>query len=231
MSGHSRKRAAEFNTKESTSKRPNTTSSGDVDITLLDSSDEDEDERIISKLNDTKAINSPATYLIAVQLHSDYDIFPEYIRKSLESMYRATIQSTMTSLSDKKLPKYDQNFSIISKRSVRDVVGVEPKITICKDNIVRLSVANTALLEIFLATWKQALARPSFVYLKKKDGLANPAFSRLHMVRHGDIGWGFDTNSCLSLFVPTLEGDKLKEYVIYVQRTETKTPKLEKHDD
>lgn len=233
MSAHSKKRAAEFSIKEPASKRASRTKPGHTDIVSLESSSESGEEKVISKPKDNKIKDNhtkdgPAIYYITVKLHSDYDVFPEYIRSNLQRMYENTIQTQMASLSANTTPNFRYRYSIITKRSTRhSEPTTEPNITLCKENIVSISIANTTLLEIFTKAWKEALVKPSFVYLKKKEGLANPDFTRLHAVRHGEIGWGFDTNSCLSLFVPTLEGDKLKEFVIYVQRTEIKVEKQE----
>jgi hypothetical protein len=231
MSGNSRKRAAEVSTNELTSKRANTTRSGHIDTISLESSPEPKGAKKDNQAKHSNAKVDPATYDIAVELHSDYDIFPKHIRTSLQGMYQATIQSTMSRLTDKTLPKYPYYYSIISKRSVRDAgPNVGPNVTICKDNVAPLSIANTILLEIFLTTYGSALVKPKFVKLEKIAGIANPEFASLHLVRHGDIGWGFDLNSCLSFYLPSLKDVKLREYWIYVQKVEVKVEKVVKKE-
>jgi hypothetical protein len=228
MSGNSRKRTAEVSTKEPTSKRANT------DIISLDSSPEPEVEKAISNkmTMDTKAKNDRPIYNIIVELHSAYNVFPESLRVHLQKLTQSTIGILMRSASNDTAPPFKYRYSVVSKRSVRNSDTTEkPNITLCKGNIASISIANTTLLEIFTQTWKTLLAKPGFVYLKKEDGLSNPDFTRLHAPRTGEIGWGFDTNDCLSFYILTRKDNKLNEYVIYVQRAEMKVATVEKHEN
>jgi hypothetical protein len=135
-------------------------------------------------------------------------------------MYQTTIQFQMSTLLSGIISDYKYHYSVIEERRVRQTPS--PNITLHKDSMVSLSLANTTLLEIFWKTHKEALRKPTFVILKKREGMVNPEFVQLHATRHGEIGWGFDANGCLSLYLVLVEEGKLKEFVIYVQRVEFK---------
>jgi hypothetical protein len=201
MSGQGRKRAAEQNVNPN--KRATTRKNNESDVLELDEAPED--------------------YHVSTTLHSKFGVFPELLCKALQSSYNATVQSLMKAFAAKTVLKEKYTYSVIADSRVRQSnpnTGVTT--TVYKDGLPSLSLANTALLECFLDTKKKYLEKPSFVYLRKEEGVANPDFIQLHSVRRNEIGWGFDTNGCLSLYLVFLEDAKLNEYAIFVQRTEIK---------
>jgi hypothetical protein len=165
-------------------------------------------------------------YHISTVLHSRFDIFPLQLRKTLQLSYTATVQSLMKTLEARATTRDKYIFSIILdvrvRQSSRNAVNTT---TIC-GGIPSLSLANTVLLDRFLNTKKKFLEKPSFVYLKTDEGIANPDFIQLHSVRRNEIGWGFDTNGCLSLYLVYMEDAKLNEYALFVQRTEIKIEEI-----
>jgi hypothetical protein len=204
MSGISKKRPGEVRNTSEVSKR-STTRSETVII------DEDEEEANFKN------------YDIAAKLSSTFSVFPEPLRERLQVMCEATIRYAMTALVSQKPLNFKYTYSIVTEWRVRQPISIiEPNVTTCKANMVSLSVANTALMELFLNSQKDYLKKPNFVFLQKQDGMANPDFIRLHATRHNEIGWGFDIYGCLSLFLLYIDEGKLREYVIYVNRTEVK---------
>jgi hypothetical protein len=165
------------------------------------------------------------TYHVTTKLHGKYNVFPELLRNRLQASYVATIQFQINALQSGAVSEYKYTYSVVTERRIRQVTpSLEPtcNTTLCKDSIVSLSLANTALLEVFLKSQKERLEKPSFVMLKRHEGISNPEFTQLHAVRHEEIGWGFDTYGCLSLYLVYIDQGKLREYVIYVQRAELK---------
>jgi hypothetical protein len=161
---------------------------------------------------------------VTATLHSKFMIFPEDLRKRLQRMYQSMLQCQMTALLSGTTHQFKFTYSIFTERKVRQATpSAEPNITLCKESIVSLSIANTTLLEIFLKAQKESLNKPNFIQLKTQEGLANPDFNQLHSVRHEEISWGFDCNGCLSLYLVSIDKNKLKEYSIYVQRSGMKT--------
>ena len=89
-----------------------------------------------------------------------------------------------------------------------------------------LHAANIALMEASLVVNRKRLMdaenTPDFVQLKTEDNVANPDFVYLHSARHGEIGWGFDTDGCLSLYQTKIENKKHCTDGMFVQRVEIK---------
>ncbi|KAF1920034.1 hypothetical protein BDU57DRAFT_438520 [Ampelomyces quisqualis] len=161
---------------------------------------------------------------VTAKLHSKFVIFPEDLRHRLQRMYQSLLQFQMAALLSGTTHRFNYTYSIVTEEKVREKIPhAGSNITLCRENIVSLSIANTTLLEIFLEVQKDALAEPKFILLKTQKGLANPDFNQLHSVRHDEIGWGFDTNGCLSLYLVSIDKGRLKEYFIYVQRAGIKT--------
>lgn len=86
-----------------------------------------------------------------------------------------------------------------------------------KRNIPTASLANAALLDLDI-TDKMVLNKPKFEHLKRSENIANPENVRLHAVRNGEVGWGFDCHGCLSLYTVKREKGKLMEYAVFVKR-------------
>ncbi|KAH7077069.1 hypothetical protein FB567DRAFT_141324 [Paraphoma chrysanthemicola] len=178
---------------------------------------EDQDDDSIEE------IEEDTTYHITATMHSRFNVYPSALRTKLENTYKTTIRAPMATLTFGIAETFKYTYTIVSERSVHQPDhATGPNITICKDNIPSLCIANTALLELFTKSHKVALVKPSFVFLRKQDGMANPEFVRLHSVRHNEIGWGLDANECLSLHFVFIEKGKKNEYNIYVRQTMVK---------
>lgn len=67
-------------------------------------------------------------------------------------------------------------------------------------NILELSMANATLLRYFLENTNVDLSKRTFVASETVEGVTNPEFLELYSVRKGDLGWGFDTDGCLSIY-------------------------------
>jgi hypothetical protein len=163
------------------------------------------------------------TYHVTTRLHSKFGLFPALLQNRLQKAYEVTIQYHMNVLQSGSIPEYKYSYSIVTERRIRQIATNSLcNVNLCKGGIVSLSIANTALLELFLKSQKESLKKPNFVMLKQQEGIVNPEFTQLHAVRHDEIGWGFDSYGCLSLYLVYIDQGKLREYVIYVQRAEVK---------
>lgn len=156
---------------------------------------------------------------IAIGLPVKFNVFPDELRTRLQRAYIATFRSQLKSLESNTTWVTRYTYSLIADLRIRssDSNGGITTATLKKD-ISTLSLANTALLEDFYTNHHKYLEDPSFVPLKVKEQIANPAFTQLHSVRRNEIGWGYDMNGCLSLYLVFIENGKLNEYVIFVQR-------------
>ncbi|KAF2832036.1 hypothetical protein CC86DRAFT_462423 [Ophiobolus disseminans] len=161
-----------------------------------------------------------------VDLHSKFKVFPDLLRDTLQKSYKTTIRSQMDALMTNTIPRYKYTYTVVSELSVRPS-DKGPNRTILKTNISSLSLCNTALLNIFLKRGKDLVPKSRFVRLVTRQGLTNPGFTQLHSVRHGETGWGFDVNGCLSLHVPFIEHNQKHEYNIFVERVELKVEQEE----
>jgi hypothetical protein len=172
-------------------------------------------------------VEEEETYHVAVTLHSKYAIYPALLRKILENSYRTAVRSQMSGLATNTLPKGQHKFAVISELRVRSSSpNAAVNRTILKDNVATLSFANTTLVEMFLKAGKKHLEKPASVQLKTEEGIANPEFIHHHSVRRDEIGWGFDINMCLSLYVVFKENARLHEYAMFVERTEVKVEEV-----
>jgi hypothetical protein len=78
------------------------------------------------------------------------------------------------------------------------------------------------LLGLFLDKFKPVAGQVVFVELRTKEGLENPDFGSLHAVRHGEVGWGLDCWGCASLYTVGIVDGKLREMVLFVERSAVK---------
>ncbi|KAF1845675.1 uncharacterized protein K460DRAFT_112942 [Cucurbitaria berberidis CBS 394.84] len=143
-------------------------------------------------------------FQVSVKLHRKFDHFPAKLRTILETSYKDTIDAQMDTLQSGKQLAQRYTYSVL--------VGQ-----------LHLSLANMQLLEAFMGRNQAGLGKATFVELKTKEGLANAEFIHLHSVRHGELGWGFDTHGCLSLYSVSIVDSRLKEVVYFVERSEVKT--------
>lgn len=130
----------------------------------------------------------------------------------------------MSALADRIPLPEKHTFSIMSEVGPRHAPpGSSVDSTILRNGFTCLSIANTHLLEVFFKQKGKGLIKDQFIHLKRDERLANPEFTRLHSVRYDEIGWGFDANMCLSLYLVFVENSKLYEYSIYTQKIVAKT--------
>jgi len=202
--GNSRKRPTEQDTPTSAPKRAATRKEADVEVIDVEVEEEEAD------------------FQIEAELHPKFKVFPDHLRKILQDLYKGTIRFQMTALMTNTVPRHKYTYSVVTEHSVRQSPN-GPNRTIVKANIPSLSLCNTALLNIFLKSRKDTIVpKNKFVRLDTISGMTNPGFTQLHSVRHGETGWGFDCNGCLSLHLPFIEHNRKNEYYIYVERTELK---------
>lgn len=81
-----------------------------------------------------------------------------------------------------------------------------------------MSFANMFLLRQFMQENPIPLRPQKFVELKTQPGIKNEQFVLMHSVRPGEVGWGFDTHRCLSLYTAEIEEGLLRKKVFYVER-------------
>lgn len=162
-------------------------------------------------------------YHMTLTMDKRFAIFPVQLRTRLQTAYAETIRVQMRILKTGIARKIRFTFSIVTDLRIRQSgthTGLET--TICKDSIRSLSIANTTLFEMFIERSGKYLEKPAFVELKTEAGIANPDFIQLHSVRRNEIGWGFDMNGCMSLYLVYMDDGKLKEFAMFVQRTQIK---------
>ncbi|OAL53361.1 hypothetical protein IQ07DRAFT_629777 [Pyrenochaeta sp. DS3sAY3a] len=150
-------------------------------------------------------------------------ILPDALNERLIGEYSKTIRSLMESLDTGHTNPPRFHYSIFVGSCVR---GRNPDFDFgtVESGIADLGQANKEVFKEFLLYRQNdkpnGLKQKNFVELETRDGLANPQFLRLHAVRAGDVGWGYDCHGCLSLFMTTEDGANLKDKVFYVKRTQ-----------
>lgn len=156
-------------------------------------------------------------YHVAVNLHSKFNIFPMLLRKTLQAGYSSTIRSQMDALTNKTAVKDEHTFSVVQNMCARQSLpdtGARRKYF--KTQFPSLSLANTALLELFSKDQKQYLEKPVFVQLRTEAGATNEDFIYLHAVHVNEIGRGFD---CNGLFITgsCIQGERQVEGLCHVR--------------
>jgi hypothetical protein len=68
-------------------------------------------------------------------------------------------------------------------------------------------------------TKRRFLEKPTFVSQEAENDETNSTFVQLHSVRKNEIGWGYDANKCLSLYLVFVKDTKLYEHALFVQQT------------
>lgn len=205
MAVTSRKRSAEGTPPEPSAQRPSSrrrivTEPIDVETYRLGSQGEDELQ-------------------ISITLPAKFNVFPQELRLPLQHSYVTTVRKQLKAWEDNTTWVKRYTYSLIlDQRICSSNPDSGYKTSTLKNDIPTLSLANTALLDHFSKNRSKYLKDPSFVPLRVKEPIANPHFIELHSVRHDEIGWGFDMNGCLSLYLVHMENGKLNKYIIFVQR-------------
>jgi hypothetical protein len=154
-----------------------------------------------------------APYQILVMVNSKLDKFPSALRETLQKAYQTACYTQMFALQAGKIPNYHKTYRVIEGQCTRSESFAFDNKTL-HPSILDLSMANIKLLELLA---NRCTEKTVFVELKTQSGLVNPGFVELHSVRHGELGWGFDADGCLSLYVPRVVEKKLRERVWYVE--------------
>lgn len=146
-------------------------------------------------------------------------VLPDVLNERLIGDYTKTIKTLMKSLDTGITNPPRFHYSIIVGSRVR---GRNPDFDFgtVDSGIADLGQANKEVFKEFLLDRPAGLKQRNFVELETREGLSNPQFLRLHAVRAGDVGWGFDCDGCLSLFMTTEDNSNLKDKVFYVKRTQ-----------
>lgn len=162
-------------------------------------------------------------YHVQAKLHSDFDIFPVELRRSLQRLYEEDMRTQMDILSSgKRVVQGHNNCVMFEKRARQHTPAHGSTMRIIKDNISGLSLANTTLLKWVLHSFKSDADSPTFIKQSSIEGLPNPAYNYTHAVRHGEVGWGADCNGCLSFYAVQMNAGKVDEISTYVKRTPIK---------
>ncbi|EDU41807.1 hypothetical protein PtrSN002B_001121 [Pyrenophora tritici-repentis] len=158
---------------------------------------------------------------VCVTVHPKLNGFPVALCERLQQACQASFYSHMFALQTGTMPKHHQTYCIITSTRIRSK-SIEFQTTMAITNIVDLSTANATLLRYFLDNTNVDLSKRTFVESETVEGVANPEFLELYSVRRGDLGWGFDTDGCLSIYGAKAFDNKLTEKVWYAKSSVVK---------
>ncbi|CAA9964671.1 hypothetical protein PTMSG1_08030 [Pyrenophora teres f. maculata] len=160
-------------------------------------------------------------FQISVTVHPKLNDFPIALCKRLQKACQAAFHIHMFALQAGTMPRHHQAYCITTGTRTRSK-SIEFQTTVAIANILDLSMANATLLRYFLDSTSIDLSKRTFVVSETVEGVANPEFLELYSVRKGDLGWGFDTDGCLSIYGAKVIDNKLTEKVWYVKSVEVK---------
>jgi hypothetical protein len=182
------------------------------------------EERTIKKPTVT-AVKNPEQeqaetfFQVSVTSHAKYNKFPVALCNKLQAACQTTFYEHIFSLEAGTVLEYRQQYSVVTGTRVRTLSMVfETEVAV--PNIFDLGVANAALLKNFVRSCPARygkLEKERCIELKTQKGIRNEGFIELYAVRHGELGWGFDTDGCLSLYAIAVADGKPKEKVWYVK--------------
>jgi hypothetical protein len=144
--------------------------------------------------------------------------FPARLTNTLECSYKSAFLAHMSSLYYKRQPKTGSKevFSIISVRITATMYNT--RVT-HETGFTSVILANHELLKWYCrSTSEQSLEIENFIEIAIEDGDENPQLNQMRSVGNLDLGWGFDTHGCLSLYRCQNEGRKTVHHVVYVKR-------------
>jgi hypothetical protein len=162
-----------------------------------------------------------ATYdagMLMVTLPNLPSNFPARLTNTLECSYKSAFLAHMSSLHYKVQPKPGSRefFSIISVRITATTYNTP--IT-HETGFTSVILANHELLKWYCrSTSEQSPKIENFIEIAIQNGAENPQFNQMCSVGNLDLGWGFDTHGCLSLYRCQNEGRTTVHHVVYVKR-------------
>lgn len=177
--------------------------------------------------NDDEVVEVEGTddFQVEATLNSKFDVFPAPLRAAIERSFASAARSQMLALSANTPSKHKFTYSVVTE-CFAPRSGNVPNTTIIKNGFLTLSQSNTCALTQMLRWSKDKLGKigPKTKFARlERNGYVNPKFSHFHSVRHGEIGWGFDANGCLSINVEYIDKDEKWCYTIYVEKNVLKT--------
>jgi len=154
-------------------------------------------------------------YQMSVKLPIYLIVYPDKLLETLRHDIRCTSSNIVSAANDGTMPKPSVQYSMIHRSYVSNDLDFESKNT----TGFLMHVANLALLTTFFNTHKKLLEDKAvpFVQLETNGKISNPDFSRLHSVRHGEVGWGYDCEGGLSLYQTNIVDGKLCSESMFVQ--------------
>jgi hypothetical protein len=150
---------------------------------------------------------------ISVKLGGGLSVFPLQLRKFVEGLHiKKTMQHINATLHE-TTPYTESSFSIIAGHRERPS-SEDYKYDSVVENIPTASIANIKLLQYALSTLPE---NPEFLELSDVGDLTARETTFLHSVRLGEMGWAIDRCECVSLYIISRDGTKLKESVFFVE--------------
>ncbi|KAF2134023.1 hypothetical protein P153DRAFT_363041 [Dothidotthia symphoricarpi CBS 119687] len=172
---------------------------------------------------ETENHKDDASFQISVKMHQKFAIFPAKLRQTVEHAHKDALEAMMENFRADNAPNVKHTYLTTRGRCVRSsMTSFESQTPAWARNSSSPSLANMDILEAMATKPSVCRQKPTYVELPTQDGLANPEFVHLHSVRHNELGWGFDTHGCLSLYWVKVIDGKLEEHALYVERMKIK---------
>jgi hypothetical protein len=150
---------------------------------------------------------------ISVELGGGLSVFPLQLRKFVEGLHNKKTMQHMNAILHETTPYTEGSFSIIAGHRERPS-SEDYKYESVVENIPTASIANIKLLQYALSTLPE---NPEFLELSDVGDLTARETTLLHSVRLGEMGWAIDRRECVSLYIISRDGTKLKESVFFVE--------------
>jgi hypothetical protein len=160
---------------------------------------------------------------ISVELGGSLSVFPFQLRKFAQDLHIRKTMQHMNAILHEKTPYKESSFSIIAGHRERPS-SEDYKYNSVVENIPTASIANIKLLQYALSTLPE---NPEFLELSDVGDLTARETTFLHSVRLGEMGWAIDRCECVSLYIISRDGTRLKESVFFVEEK----PQANKKED
>jgi hypothetical protein len=164
---------------------------------------------------------------ISVELGGGLSVFPLQLRKFVEGLHIKKTMQHMNAILHETTPYTESSFSIIAGHRERPS-SEDYKYDSVVGNIPTASIANIKLLQYALSTLPE---NPDFLELSDVGDLTARETTFLHSVRLGEMGWAIDRRECVSLYIISSDGAKLKESVFFVEEKTQEHKREDSGDD
>lgn len=171
-------------------------------------------------------------FKVLVATTMDDSFFPDRALKLIADLRHHETQAVMQA--------YESNIPIVSryKYTIVSETTTDSSNDLSSHRVAPSSPSqtyiNAQLLQLFLVCNPRLTSmaeRPKFVWLRAIPGVKNPRFAHLHSVRYDEVGFGFDEDNCLSLFLSELVDGVRHTKVWYVSRTESEDEPVGKSEE